>query len=323
MGELGNYYAKQYDNGNYTFIAELTDEEPNLLHARTLARQGGWWDALIYTMQGLQALYAHTGRRAKWKRLVDEIVPDLVDPATDGPRAGRERQWGLVTEYRVRLAMEDRQWAESERLQRMCVDWNRRAAAPALASLPASPSTGDRSGRPNNQIRTLAASVVQLADILREQIKPDCVAAYQEGYDLMLRIGDQPGAAVTAFNLGHAYQDIPALRDLAQAERWYQRSLELYAESDRLGRARCTGQLGLVAYERFNEARQGQRPQDEALKHINTALKYYTDALGLTPPDAVNELAIVHRQLGNIWGDAGEVERALQHCNESSPYAVA
>ena len=31
-------------------------------------------------MQGLRTLYGHTGRRAEWQRLVEEIVPDFVDP---------------------------------------------------------------------------------------------------------------------------------------------------------------------------------------------------------------------------------------------------
>jgi len=72
-------------------------------------------------MQGLRQLYAHTGRRAEWARLVEEIVPDFIDPATEGPLPGREEDWGLVTEYRVRLLYEARQWAVAEHLQKICV----------------------------------------------------------------------------------------------------------------------------------------------------------------------------------------------------------
>ena len=73
MGKLGSYYHRQYNEGNRDVIAPLRREEPNLLHARSLARQHGWWDALITAMQGLHMLYNHTGRRAEWKRLVEEI----------------------------------------------------------------------------------------------------------------------------------------------------------------------------------------------------------------------------------------------------------
>ena len=79
-------------------------------------------------MQGLRLLYQHRGRRVEWKSLVDEIVPDFVDPATDGPRPGRESAWSLVTQYRVHLAREAREWANAERLQRVCVEWDRQSA---------------------------------------------------------------------------------------------------------------------------------------------------------------------------------------------------
>jgi hypothetical protein len=100
-------------------IGALAAEEANLLHARQLARRHGWWDRITSTMQGLRMLYAHTGRRAEWARLVAEIVPEFVDPQTDGPLPGREEAWSLVTDYRVRLAREMRNWPEAERLQRV------------------------------------------------------------------------------------------------------------------------------------------------------------------------------------------------------------
>ena len=110
MGELGNYYHNQYEDGNRDVIAPLRAEEANLLHARsrperTAAVEGRdhWADAITSTMQGLRTLYDHTGRRAEWARLVEEIVPDFVGP-DDLPLPGREEQWSLVTEYRVLLA---------------------------------------------------------------------------------------------------------------------------------------------------------------------------------------------------------------------------
>jgi hypothetical protein len=105
MGALGEYYLRQYSQGNRDVIAALETEEANLLHARQLARANRWWGSIISAMQGLNALYDHTGRRAEWKRLVDEIVPDFVDDA-DGPLLDREEQWSLLTGYRVLLAEE-------------------------------------------------------------------------------------------------------------------------------------------------------------------------------------------------------------------------
>jgi hypothetical protein len=70
LGELGNYYGRQYNEGNRGVIALMKAEEANLLHARRLAQQHGWYHRITSTMQGLDELYGHTGRRAEWRRLV-------------------------------------------------------------------------------------------------------------------------------------------------------------------------------------------------------------------------------------------------------------
>ena len=318
MGELGNHYFWQYVDGNRDVIAALTAEEANLLHARQLARANGWWRRVISTMQGLDQLYDQTGRRAEWARLVEEIVPDFVDAASGGPLPGREEQWSLVTEYRVRLAREARQWAEAERLQRAQVEWTRQRAAPALA---APPETLD--GAQRNAIRSLAVSLAQLGDIQREQGQPECVTTSQEAITLYQRIGDRAAEAIRTFNLGHAYKNLPALRDLAQAERWYRRSLEMYEEHHRQDRAQCLGQLGLVAYERFLEAQAAKQPEEELLRHLNDAARFYHQALDLLPPNAVDDLAVTHNQLGLIYKDAGDLDRALTHYRESIRYGEA
>ncbi len=297
------------------FLERLYAGEANLLHARRLARHHGWWHRVTSAMQGLDILYDHTGRRGEWARLVDEIVPEYCDPETDGPLPGREEQWGLVTGYRVRLAMEARRWDEAERLQRASVEWNRQRAAPALA---VPPEALDGAGR--SAIRRLAVSVSQLADILREQGNPECVEVYQEDYDLSLRIDDEPGAAVTAFNLGRAYLRLPALRDLETAERWFRRSLELHDEGDRLGRGQCLIILGNVAMERFEDAQAADKGDEELLLRLNDAARFYHQALDLLPAGAVDDLATVYNQLGLTYERAGDLDRALPHFREAIRY---
>jgi tetratricopeptide (TPR) repeat protein len=312
MGELGNYYTEQYEHGNRDVLGALRAEEANLLHTRRLARIHGWWRPVIKAMQGLRTLYDHTGRRAEWKRLVEEIVPDFVDPVNDGPLPGREEEWGLVTEYRVRLAREERQWAEAERLQTVRVDWDRQRAASALARPVGELESGER-----NAIRTLAVSLHELGEIRRELERVDCVSAYEEALELSERIGERAAAASCAFNLGHAFMALPTLRDLDQAERWYRRSLDLYEEGERHDRGQCLGQLGHVAYERFKEARTTGRAEEELLRYLNEAVGRYHEGLELLPADAVNDLAVTHNALGAIYGDAGDFDRAVQHYREA------
>ncbi len=312
MGALGDHYCHQYHTGNCDVIATLGAEEANLLHARRLARAHGWWRQVTSTMQGLRSLYGHTGRRGEWRRLVEEIVPDFVDPAGDGPLPGLEEHWSLVTDYRVRLARESRQWVEAVRLQRVWVDWNRRRAAPALELAPEALDEAKRNG-----IRTLAVSLEGLGNIQRELEQAGCLGSYQEALSLAERIGDRTEAGICAFNLGRAYTGVLAIRDLTQAEDWYRRSLQLRDEYDRFGRSHCYHQLGLVALERFREARTGAEPEAELFRHINAALQSYEEALGLTPPDAVDSLAATHSQLGTIYAEVHDTDRALPHFRES------
>jgi tetratricopeptide (TPR) repeat protein len=75
-----------------------------------------------------------------------------------------------------------------------------------------------------------------------------------------------------------------------------------------------------VAYKRFQDAQEAKRPEAELLRHLNDAAGFYGQALDLTLPDAVDDLAVTHNQLGNIYGDAGDLDRAVQHFRESIRY---
>ncbi len=301
MASVGNYYAKQYVDGKRDVIGVLKAEEPNLLHARVLARRHGWWNAVIGAMQGLRPLYAHTGRGAEWARLVEEMVPDFIDPATEGPLAGREEAWSIVTSYRVGLAQEARRWDEAERLQSIRVDWARRQAREEFPK----------------SVRSLAISLQDLGGILLETGRPGCVETYEESFVLARKISDDPLAQAAAFALGHAYLYLRDLRDLDKAERWYRKSLELVTKGDRMARAGPIGQLGRVAFERSEDARKSDKPEAVVLGFVNEALRLYHQALELTPPDAINQLATAHGQLGNVYGLAGDIDRALEHYQES------
>jgi tetratricopeptide (TPR) repeat protein len=318
VGELGNSYWWSYQRGKREVLSALRAEEANLLQARRLALENGWWGGVIGAMQGLRVLYGHTGRRAEWKRLVGEVVPDFVEPETEAPLPGREEQLGLVMQYRVHLAREERNLAEAERLQVLTVDWARRRAITLLDQSPEGFDAGKK-----NQIRSLAVAVEQLGHIQREAGREECVAAYKEALELYERIGDQPAAAVCAFNLGHAYKDLPDLRDLSEAERWYQRSLELRATGDGLGRGGCAAQLGTVTLERFLDATTAGRPEKELLVFLNDAARWYHQALDLLPEDAVDELAVTHNQLGYVYGEAGDLDSALPHYQKAIRYEEA
>ncbi len=298
---LGNGYHDRYRVGHREVIKALRDEEPNLLHARALAHRKGWWNPVMGTMQGLGALYEHTARRAEWACLVEEIVPDFVNPATQGPLPDREEAWSVLTGYRVHLLRLSRQWAEAVRLQNLTVEWARQGV------------------RDDNQdsLNKLAVSLDNLGVIQRETGQLDCVKSFQESFDLAQQTGDSPGQAITAFNLGIAYTDLRDLRDLPSAEKWYCTGLNLMSETDRLGRANFLAQLGRVAHERFLEGRKAGQPEATLADHLRAALRFYHLALQMTPAETIGQLATIHNQLGVVYWNAGHLDRALHHYRQS------
>lgn len=317
MGYLGGLYHRVYDEGNRDVIAALSQEESNLLYARRLSRIFGWWRPLTSTMQGLDTLYEHTGRRVEWAALVVEIAPDFIDSATNGPLAGREEQWAIITEYRIVVAERERQWALAQNLHDVQIDLSRRRAESALSAAPNALDAVQR-----NRIRTLAVTLHQRGQFQRKLGKPDCVSSFEESLKLLDQIDDKALAAVCAYNLGGVFEgiEIPALENLDSAEHWYRCSLELQNDRDHIGRARCLSQLGFIACRRFQEARETKQPEPVLLNHINAAANFYYEALDLLPPNAVEDLASLHNQLGNLYGESGYTEEALQLWRESIRY---
>jgi tetratricopeptide (TPR) repeat protein len=121
-------------------------------------------------------------------------------------------------------------------------------------------------------------------------------------------------------NLGHAYKNIVDLRNLDEAERWFGKSFDLRPPGDGLGRSRCVAQLGMVAYERFKDARTAKRPVEELARHLTEAAKLYEQALDMTPATAVAERGTFHNQLGIIYDDVGDTDRALRHYQQDIRY---
>ncbi|MDQ3704646.1 MAG: CHAT domain-containing protein [Chloroflexota bacterium] len=318
MGRLADFYHNQYSTGNTDVFRAVSYEEGNILYTRELARINGWWGLVISAMQGLDVLYRYTGRNAEWKRLVDEIVPDFVDPTTGGPLAGREKDWNFFSMYHVGVAVDSRQWAEAERLQGINVEWNRKLATPLLEMPP-----GVLDATQRNTIRTLAASLIQLGIVLLHQGKSECVHALEEGYNLEIHIDDHAGAGVAAHNLSRAYKDVPGIRDLDQAELWSNRSLQLHDERDTYSRGASYGSLGIINYERFVEARKARRPNEELLLYLNVALQYNMQTLAVLPPWAIEGIAVAHNGLGNIYEAVNDLNKALMHWREAIQYKEA
>jgi tetratricopeptide (TPR) repeat protein len=295
IASLGRYWLDRFNQGHAQVISVLAAEEANLLHARQLARAAGRWNDVTGAMQGLHVLYEHAGRTVEWARLVDELVPDLTDPAAGGPRPGTEEPWRLLVDYRTRLARQARDWPTAERLARLAIDHDRRQAAHALAQPPETLDDGQR-----NRIDTLGVSLTMLAAILSDQHNPDCAGLYQEAIGLAQRVGDRRHEAAMAGEVGTAYLQVPALGDLDQAEHWYRHSLSLTEKHDTVVRSQGIGQLGRIAYQRLLAARQAGASDEVLRTHRAEANDRCEEALGLLPANAIADRAVLHHQLGAL-----------------------
>ena len=171
--------------------------------------------------------------------------------------------------------------------------------------------------------RSLAASldygvvVNDIGRILLRQEDPGCLPFFQEALELTRKIDDHTAEAQAAGNLGAAYLTVPGLRNLAEAERWLTNSLRLRPESDRHGRALNLGHLGTVALEQFDEATAAGEGEAVLLEHLDTALRYYEQALNLTPDDDHETRGSMENQLGNVDSRAGRIDQALLHYQRS------
>lgn len=316
IGALGEYYHRQFNEGNRRVIELLELEEANLLHARRLALRNQWLTPVIVCMQGLRNLYDYQGRTAEWARLVEEIRPDYCTD-DDQPISGREENYSLIMQYRVHLAMNyDHDLAKAVALQEKLVELHRQQTAPLLALSAAAPLDDKQ----RNRLRTLAMTLGTLGQILSEASDAECVKHYQEVVRILRRIGDKPAEAIAEFNLGHAYKDLPAIRDLDAAEAAYRRSLDLHNPTDALGRSNCIKQIGMVHHERFLEALQRKDAVETLQHHAQAAEAHYLEALRQCPKDALTYLAPIHNQLGNLYQEVGQFDSAREHYELTAQY---
>ena len=319
MGKLGYECHQMTGEGMLALtVPVLGEEEANLRHALSLARTSRLWHAAAGCLQGLWVLYTRRGRDGEWARLVAAVTPDFTDPATGRPLPGRDDQWWIITEHRVRLAQQARDWTTATTLQNALLAWDRDQAAEALAAPAANLAPAQR-----HEIRTLAVRLEELGGILLDQVDAGCLPYFQEALSLYERIGGRYEEGVLAVSLGTAYLRVPGLRDLGQAEYWYQRSLRLCADNDYMGQVASLAQLGAVALARFEDAQVASAAESVLLDHLNAALSYYQQALDLTPSGDHETRATVEMELGTIYGWGGYTDQALRHYQQSIQHREA
>ena len=313
---FSTYFAVGYLHGlREKTIEPLTNEEENLHRALALSHQKKWFQAEIGVLQGLFALYSHKGSIAQWAELFASVLPDFVDDHWR-PLPGREKWWAFIMDHQWRMVFESGDLVRAEALARSILDWETANSARIDQTHP------DRlSSIEMQQLRFLAIATSRLADVLRETNNPGCVSMSEDAIRLYRTINDRVGESIRLFNLGHAFKNIAALRDLGKAADYYTAAYKSYPEYDALARAQCLGQLGSVSLELLKDSLQNGAPKTVMSDHLDKAITCYETALQLEPPDAIVNLARTHNQLGVAYQySRTEQSKAVEHFKKAIHY---
>ena len=280
----GEYYAGKYASGHRDVVEKLRDEEPNLLHAMQLASLHDWWKPLYKLMLALHSLYDHTGRRVELTRLVNKAIPKFVDPDTKRVLPGREDPWNFIMRTQAHFAIESRDFDVAESLAQNGVNWAREEVGKSEIQ------ARSKAKHHRSKLAGLCSWLQLLGRAKFEKGDPDCIGLYEEDYRISIQLQDFPGAAITAMTLGHAYKDLPSVKDLKTARHWYRRAIKHRNPDDLLGRARGWYQLSLVAFERLKEAQNGKLPRRQIERLYRVSLTLVQRAAEATPRNAMNDL---------------------------------
>lgn len=198
------------------------------------------------------------------------------------------------------------------RLQESTIEWRRAQAADALAHPPETLDPVQHA-----KIRNLGQAIHALGDMKREQKDPGCVPPYLEAMKLFQRIGGRREESMSVYNLGRAYEEVPGIRDLDEAERWYSRDRALMADDDIRGHIGLQIQLGNLASRRLEESRNAGGPPGQQTRHANAAIAAYRQALTLIPADDIEARGTTYNQLGLVYRSVGQLDLSFEYLQKA------
>ena len=316
---------RHFRNSNPNAVQWMAVYETNLLHAREVALAHGWWDALVTVMQGIGALYQPTGRWVEWSTLVNEVVPHFTEPTTDGPLPEHETVWHIVTEFRVRLAYNVRQWDEVQRLLQLVIDTNlRQLSVESVESFIAQTKTTSSETLDHSQSETIVSmtgSLHELGLLQRELGHPECIQSLKQSMTISNWIGDSYHEKHSTFAVGVAYFSVDEVRDLRRAERWFNRYSDLLEVHETWERSILFNEFGNLARERAYQALREGGSQEDARTHLQEAVEAYHQALELTPSHANGSLVFKHNSLSTAYRELRNIDASLKHSREAIKFA--
>lgn len=322
MGELGRACLNSYNHGDRQYRKVLANQERNLLSAWLIARAYSWSRAVIGIMQGLRVLYGWTGQHEVWQQLVEAVVPEFVDIETDGPKLGHEEDWSLVTEYRARLAIDNREWELAKRLLCLIIDWHKQHVKTR---------TGDT---PESTLRSLMCALRDLGSVQCEQRDIASIESFREAFEISNQLEEYTAKAALASDLGNAYilsrelivEDETGIwycqgsRDLTKALEWYKKSYILTPPDDKYSRTVAMHGLARVWEHMAIDCVRAHRPIEETKEYLCNAKSTYLELLNLADEEEYEHLAAAHESLGRIFCMTSELNKGMLHYRKAIRY---
>jgi tetratricopeptide (TPR) repeat protein len=334
---VGEGIHSHYELRDRGIVAHLRYEEANLIQAFRLATVRGLWEEAAGVLRPVAVLYEHLGRVIEWARLVQQIEPHFIDPASYGPRPGvKENDWALVLGYRVRLTRDSGQFEEAQKMQSLLAEhgWKRAgtivdrgavlAAGEKLEGAISEPSDlllrrpEDLNSNEVGAVIDLAVQLNALAQIQRRLGLPECALAYKQASIIARQVGDWRIVSACCDNLIYAYTEIANIQDLDKAEFWATKSLALAPKVGPHWWAKAHAGVGRVWRRRFLKTLQGGTPELDPLLRAEQSLLQAEQ--WLLDYSTVEDQALVHSELGNVYTYLGKPDTALAHFQQALKY---
>lgn len=312
--QVATFWTHRYISGSSDAVNSILAEEANIRSAIAIVRRMRSWGAMVDLMQALQGLYFQTGRAGEWRRLLEELEGDVINPATGQPQEGADEIAVHFYDWQRQNALQRRDLETAERLARANVESLRARASESLEKPAVEFDEIDAL-----KVLNLATSHRALGQVLASEQDPAAVDEMREARRLCELVGHTQEAAGSASAMGVVYLDVGGVQDLDEAEKWFEIALSETDESDAHGRADIVEKLGTVELRRFRQMTARGADSEALGKQLHAAAARYHEALDLLPPHAAPSRAVIHHQLGHIYRLVDR-DIAAEHLRESIRY---
>lgn len=286
-------------------------DENNLLRARELALDNGWYAELACIMDSLSVLYEHGAYRSDWSELLEEVIPHFLNPEGD-PVAGREWGWRQIMELRVEESFRRMDWKSTESLLRKIVTWDKH-------ELEKHPCTLLPFEVPIAEVRDimLAGSLAKLGQIQANLGEQSAFQTLQEAFDFAVKQNNNSAAATAAAGLGRAYFSDTSPKSLDKAEEWLRRSIELMDPDNHHDLSLSWWVLGSIGTKRFGRAVQSKATSEIQKPLFKEALDCFKMAATIVPQDYDDTIGKIYDGMGELFLFAKLWDKALESFDEA------